>query len=411
MSRILKNIFWPPNLIARQGASMVLYKNVAGWKRLGSWLTAYGIKSLPVAAGAKGMGCIGFPAHPAWEVTNACNLNCIHCHTHGGGKLKDELTTKEAKMAIDQMAKIPEFRMLVYTGGEPLVREDIFELLDYSKKAGLINVIASNGILITPQVASKLKKVGVAGVAISLDSADPEVNNHIRNHSGAYTAALKGIRAVKKSGMLFQVNTTVMEYNFDRLEELVSLVNDLDSAILLMYQLVPVGRGGYIKNAALSRENNGKLLKMLAEVQQRSKTVIEPVAGPQYWAYMLEKHKKNSKHWLKLAEKLFHGCTAGRGLLYVKANGELWPCPFAEVSLGNAKKDPIDVVWRQNKILQQLRHRDLLKGKCGDCRYKEICGGCRGRALAFTGDLFGEDSSCFLDLKQKESHRIPAPSR
>ncbi|MGM0366133.1 MAG: radical SAM protein [Actinomycetota bacterium] len=395
----LKNIFWPPSMIARQAASMVLFKNVAGWKKMGGWFASYGIKSLPVAAGAIGMGCIGFPAHPAWEVTNACNLNCIHCHTHGGGRLKDELSTRDAKKFIDQLAKISEFRMLVYTGGEPMVRNDIFDLLAHSQKAGFVNVIATNGTLITPDTAARLKRAGVAGIAVSLDSADPRINNKIRNSSRAYDEALRGIKAVKEANILLQVNTTVMEYNFDRLDELIHLVDGFGTAIMLMYQLVPVGRGGDIRDAALSRENNGRLLRFLAEVQKNSSAVIEPVAGPQYWAYLLEKSGKNSRKWIRAAEKLFHGCSAGRGLLYIKANGELWPCPFVETSLGNVREDDVSKVWRKNELLKKLRNRETLKGRCADCRYKGICGGCRGRALAFSRDLFAEDSSCFLDFR------------
>ncbi len=392
-----KNVFWPPTMVARQAASFLLFKNISGWNRARSWFTSYGMASLPVAAGAIGMGCIGFPAHPAWEVTNACNLNCIHCHTHGGGRLKDELSTKEAKKVIDQLAGIPQFRMLVYTGGEPLVREDIVDLLHYSKKRGLVNVLATNGTLITPSLAFELKKAGVAGIAVSLDSADPAVNNKIRNNHHAYGDALKGIKAIKDAGILFQVNTTVMEYNFDKLEELVSMADSLGSAIMLMYQLVPVGRGGYIKDASLNRENNGRLLRTLETIQKNSRVIIEPVAGPQYWAHLLEKSRKNKGAWLWAAQRLFHGCTAGRGLLYVKADGELWPCPFVEVSLGNVRDGNLSGIWDSHEILKKLRNRDTLKGKCSECTYKSICGGCRGRALAFTGDLFAEDSSCFLD--------------
>jgi len=327
-------------------------------------------------------------------------LSCIHCHTHGGGKLKDELSTGEAKKFIDQLAKIPQFRMLVYTGGEPLVRPDIFELLSYSKKAGFVNVIATNGTLITPDVAARLKRAGVAGAAISLDSADPRINNKIRNSSTAYSDALKGIKAVKKAGILLQVNTTVMEYNLDQLDELVSLVDGLGSAIMLMYQLVPVGRGGNIKDAALNRENNGRLIRFLEKKQKKSSVIIEPVAAPQYWPHLLENSQKNSKCWISIAEKLFHGCTAGRGLLYIKANGDLWPCPFVEKRLGNVKTDDVSDVWQNNPILQKLRIREkTLKGKCGECKYNSLCGGCRGRALAFSGDLFAEDSSCFLEFK------------
>ncbi|MEN6616550.1 MAG: radical SAM protein, partial [Syntrophorhabdus sp.] len=144
----LHRIFWPPSLVTKQLGSVLYFKHLVKWGNFGSWLFRHSMPSLPVAAGAYGMGCIGFPAHPAWEVTGACNLRCIHCHATSGKPAPDELTTEEAKKFIDELRKANEFRMLVYTGGEPLVRPDIFELFTHSRKAGFANVIATNATLI-----------------------------------------------------------------------------------------------------------------------------------------------------------------------------------------------------------------------------------------------------------------------
>ncbi|MCX8110279.1 MAG: radical SAM protein, partial [Syntrophorhabdaceae bacterium] len=150
----------------KQITSVLYFRHLVGWKSFNRWFFRHSIKSLPVAAGAFGMGCIGFPAHPAWEVTGACNLRCIHCHAQSGRPAEDELTTEEAKRFINDLAKVDEFRMLVYTDNEPLVRPDIFDLLEHSKKAGFTNVIATNGTLITDDMARRLKKAGVVGAAI-----------------------------------------------------------------------------------------------------------------------------------------------------------------------------------------------------------------------------------------------------
>jgi radical SAM protein with 4Fe4S-binding SPASM domain len=188
-----------------------------------------------------------------------------------------------------------------------------------------------------------------------------------------------------------------MEYNLDNLEDLIKLADSFDSGIMLMYQLVPVGRGCAIKDAALDLNTNERLVRHVSEQQKEVSVLIESVAAPQYWVYLLEKNKKNKGVAFNLSKKVFHGCTAGRGLMYIKPNGAVWPCPFVEIEAGNAREIPIDVIWRESEIFKNLRNREsLLKGKCGDCQYNRICGGCRGRAYALTGDYLEEDKFCFI---------------
>lgn len=376
---------------------MLYFKNLVGWNKFPNWLVKHSFTSLPVAAGSIGMGCIGFPAHPAWEVTAACNLRCIHCHVASSKPAKDELTTDEAKRFIDDLAGVDEFRMLVYTGGEPLMRRDLLELLHHSRKAGLANVIATNGTLITEEVAFKLKEAGVVGAAVSLDSSQSAIHNYIRKNDNAFELAMRGLQALKKAGILLQINVTVMDYNFVSLDELVDLADREETGIMLMYQLVPVGRGSTIEEATLDVKGNERLLKFLAHKQKNVSTIIEPVAGPQYWPYLMEQHGKSNGIWLTLAKQVFHGCAAGRGFVYIKANGDVWPCPFVEINAGNLRETSFKEIWRQSEVLVNLRNReDTLKGNCGECKYRTICGGCRGRAVAYRGDYLAEDPSCFL---------------
>ncbi|MBN2072795.1 MAG: radical SAM protein [Actinobacteria bacterium] len=403
---ILKNLFdygfrlafSAPSLLLRQFSSVIYLKYLTKWSCFGKWLARYSIKSIPVSAGSIGMGCIGFPNHPVWEVTSRCNLNCIHCHTKGGNRSDEELTTEEGKKLIDELARVRKFRILVYTGGEPLMRDDIFELLEYSRKAGFINIVATNGTLIDDNIALNLKKCGVAGIAVSLDSCCSLVHNKIRKNFRAFEDALRGIEAVKKSGMLLQVNTTAMEMNFEDLDRLVDFIDELGSGLLLLYQLVPVGRGKDIRDSALNADYNKKLLDFMARKQKDSVALIEPVASPQYWAYLLEKSGKNSGIWLKLAQKVFHGCVAGNGLVYIKANGEVWPCPFVEVNAGNIKEKSFLDIWENSDVFKNLRNKKLaLNGRCGKCRYIDICGGCRGRSMAYRGNYLDDDFLCFLN--------------
>jgi AdoMet-dependent heme synthase len=393
-------IIFPPGIVMRQLSSVVLFSHLLGWKKFPLWLFRHSIKSLPVAAGAIGMGCIGFPNHPVFEITGRCNLKCIHCHA-SPATVKDnidELDTSQVKELIDGLSRIPEFRVLVFTGGEPFVREDLIEILEYSKYKGFSNVIATNATLITDEIAKKIKKSGVFAAAVSLDSTLKEVHNRIRQDRNAFEMAMNGIEAIKKAGILLQINTTAMEYNFENLKDLIKLADDLGSGIMLMYQLVPVGRGCAIKDAALDINSNEKLLKHIYNVQKDVSVIVETVAGPQYWPFLIEnKNGFGSKFYLKIARNLFHGCTAGRGLVYIKPNGDVWPCPFVEINAGNILDKPVDVIWKDSSIFKDLRNRSaLLKGKCGECKYNDICGGCRGRAYALTGDLMSEDKYCFI---------------
>ncbi len=391
----VKPFFWPPTLVARQLGSALYYAHLTRWRRVHEWIIKSGFKTLPVAAGAYGMGCIGFPAHPVWEVTLACNLRCIHCHAASGKPAPDELTTEEGYRLLEEIARVEEFRMLVITGGEPLVRKDIFDLLAYGKKLGFSFVIATNATLITEEVAHRLKEHGVAGVAVSIDSYRSEIHNFIRRNPKALELAVRGIKNARKAGIVVQVNFTAMGYNYDDLEGTIDFADSLDADIMLVYQLIPVGRGSKIRDATLEREKMLNLAETLVRKQRDVKTIVEPVTMPQFWPYLL---KKNGKEPGIPARTFFHGCTAGRGLVYIKANGDVWPCPFVAVNAGNVREKPFDEIWRNSEVFRKLRNRDNLKGKCGTCKFREICGGCRGRAMALTGDYLGEDPYCFLDM-------------
>jgi len=402
MKNKVKAFYNPPSLLFKQMGSSLLMGYLNRWRHFPGWAFKYGFRSIPVANGAWGMGCIGYPGHPVWEVTGACNLRCIHCHAISGKADPDELTTDEGKKLIDSIASVSEFRTLIYTGGEPLVRPDIFELFRHSQKAGLANIIATNGTLIDEEMAFKLKDHGVVCNAISIDAVNPDIHDMVRNKPGSFDLALRAIEATKKAGILLQINTTAMEYNIPNLSELIDFVDDCGAGIMLMYQLVAVGRGEKIEKATLKKAANQYLSELIALKQKTAHTIIEPVAGPQYWPHMLEKNGIRDGLGLKLAEKVFHGCAAGRGFVYVKANGDVWPCPFVEINAGNVRDESFSEIYKNAPVFRNLRRREeLLKGVCGECNYKKICGGCRGRALAYSGDYLEEDPRCYIHETRK----------
>lgn len=284
--------------------------------------------------------------------------------------------------------------MLVYTGGEPLVRPDLFDLLARSADRGLNNVIASNGTLIDAGVARDLKRRGVRAVAVSLDHTDAAVHDRIRRSDGAFARALAALRACREAGILAQVNFTAMPANLDNVEEMLRLCDRLETVIVLCYQVVPMGRAAAI--GALSAEQNERLLGRLAAAQADTLPIVEPVAAPQYWAHLLGARRGDGRAgWLDRG--LFHGCAAGWGVVYIKPDGEVWPCPFVPVSGGSVRDRPFGQIWREAPVFRALRDRANLKGRCGACRHRDICGGCRGKAYAHSGDFLAEDPSCFLN--------------
>lgn len=396
-SKVVPSYLWPPSLILRQAGSALYVAALSRWRGLPRWIWQYGFRCLPGAAGSRGMGCIGFPSHPVWEMTTACNLHCIHCHASAGKALGREMTTEEGKRLLDQLSRVPEFRMMAFTGGEPLVRPDLFELLAYSRALGFTNTMATNATLIDDSVARRLRDCGVVIAAVSLDGFSAETHDRVRGSTGAFQAAIDGMRALGRAGILLHINITAMEYNLEQLDPLMALVDELDTGILLMYQLVPVGRGRAVEKAALDLSANERLIRFMAHAQPRIEAIMEPVAGPQYWPFLLQQNGIASGPLLRLAETVFHGCSAGRGFAYIKPDGQVWPCPFIEVECGNIRDRSFHDIWADAPVFRDLRARETrLKDQCGECEYRRLCGGCRGRAWAITGDYLAADPSCFI---------------
>ncbi len=391
----VRPFYSPPTLVLRQAASALYFGFLIGWKKLPHWLLK-GPRTLPTAAGAIGMGCIGFPIHPVWEVTNACNLRCRQCHASSGKPLPNELTTEEGKKLLDDIAGIGEFRMLALGGGEPLVRPDIFELVAYARSLGLEISIATNGTLLTLEMAKEFKKMGVANIAVGINANDESVHEQITRVPGSFEKTRQAIYATKEVGMNLQFNTTVMKENREAIPGLLDLASEVDAQIVLLYQLVPEGRGE--EAMELSRREYRALTEMVAEKQKVNRAIIEPTWSPQYWAYLMSTDgKKPSALEMKLARALFKGCVAGSGLCYIKPDGEIWPCPFVPLSGGNVREQSLEEIWYESELFQSLRDRERLTGEiCSQCRFKYICGGCRGRAYAHSGDYLGDDPLCFL---------------
>ncbi len=396
--RVVKPFYQPPTLLYRQLRSALLIRRLTGWSMLPWWATQSG-KIFRIAAGCQGVGCFGYRVHPVWEVTSRCNLKCEHCHARGGeGDAKDELTTEEGKRkVIDALAEVSDFKSLIFSGGEPLVREDIFELIEHAKTRGFYPIVATNATLITKEVARKLKTAGTLGIAASIDSTIDEVHDGFRKHVGALRMARDGIANAAAEGMYIQVNITASKINKNELPEILGYADQLRAHVILLYQFIPSGRGEDNSGLELSKEEFRNEILMAGKVQKGLHPAIAPVGLPEYWA--LHNVLKNKG----IQSDLLRGCICGNGMFYVKPNGDVWPCAFVPIAGGNLRTTSPQDIWTRTKLFGDLRNRENLKGKCHDCSQREVCGGCRARAYARTGDLFAEDDRCPLTPEERSN--------
>ena len=394
-ARRVKSLFNPPSLVFRQAFSLACHGWLTRWRGFPGWMLK-GRKVLATAAGAAAIGCTGYPYHVVWEVTTRCNLDCVHCYAGSVGSKQAELSTVEGKRLLDQIAAIDKFRMIVITGGEPLLRQDIFQLVEYAGKLGFKIIFSTNGTLLTPDTAKDLARLGVVNFSISLDGFTPGCHESIRRKPGCFQGAIDGIKAAAKAGVCLQVNFTAMHRNLPELPGVIDLAESLKADIVMVFQAIPPPGEG--ESLELDADEQAHLMQIIAEKQRRSRALLMPVCTPGYWPWLVEHRRFSPGRGLR--SKAFSGCGAGSGFSYVRFDGEVWPCNFIPVSAGNVRENSFADIWTHSPLLQGFRHQPRqVKGICGECQHQSICGGCRGRALAHAGDLFTADPLCRLSLK------------
>jgi heme b synthase len=338
----------------------------------------------------------------AWETTRRCNLACLHCRAAAGtGPYPDELTTAEGKKLLDDLATMGQV-VVILTGGEPLLRDDIYELAAYGAGLGHRMVMAVNGTLLTPAVAARLKEVGIQRVSISIDGASAASHDRFRAVEGAYDGALAGIAACREAGLPFQINTTVTRANQAELPAIQALALKLKAAAHHVFVLVPTGRGELIREELLSPEDYEATLRWLLDRQKEGRLFIKPTCAPQFYRLWRQDAAARGEKITAAAhgmESMTKGCLAGQGFAFVSYRGEVQPCGYLELVAGNIRETPFPEIWAHAELFQQLRRVDDYHGKCRVCQYRKVCGGCRARAFALTGDVLGDDPICPYEPK------------
>jgi len=340
-----------------------------------------------------------------WETTSACNLHCIHCRAEAQPEpLPHEMDTAEGLALLDDVASLAS-PIVILSGGEPLCRHDIFTLARHGSDLGLRMCLASNGTLIDSGVARRIVDAGIARVSISLDGARAETHNAFRGIPGAYAAAVEGIGHLVDVGMPFQINTTVARHNVGELESLVGLVQELGAVALHLFLLVPVGCGVQISDEQMiSPEDYERVLNWAYDVSQAGPMHVKVTCAPHYFRVVRQRGGQlgqghpgpaavhgASKRGMAAMTK---GCLAGQSVCFVSSQGEVYPCGYLPVSAGNVRRRSLRLIWEEAEPFRRLRDESQLKGKCGCCEFKRICGGCRARAFAATGDYLEAEPYC-----------------
>jgi AdoMet-dependent heme synthase len=349
-----------------------------------------------------------------WESTAGCNLRCSHCRriTVSDGLLPDDLSTAEAESMIDQLAAQGR-PILVFSGGEPLMRPDVFALSRRAADAGLTVALATNGTLVDDQIARLVKESGVKRVSVSLDGPDLDTHDAFRRLPGSFAAAVEGIGALRRAGLPVQINVTVAKHNQARLDDMRTLAKRLGTVALHLFLLVPVGCGVEIADEqmvdALEYE---RILNWLYEVEQSDQELqLKATCAPHYFRVMRQRRRAAgdpgpraplpASHHRQMglaSEAQLHtttkGCLAGTGVCFVSHDGKLFGCGYLPLEAGDLRRRPFAEAWQTSEVFASLRDPQTLKGKCGICEYRGVCGGCRARAYGMTGDYLAEEPLC-----------------
>ncbi len=333
----------------------------------------------------------------AWEITRNCNLNCVHCRAAATmGPYEGELDTAACLNLLDQIAQTGQ-PIVILTGGEPLLRPDIFEVARYGTDKGLRMVMAPNGTLITESIARQMAEAGIKRISISLDGATREIHDRFRGVDGAYEGSLNGIRMARDAGIEFQINTTITKSNLEEIPKILRLAEDVGAVAHHIFLLVPTGRGKYILDQEIDAEEYEQTLNWFYDQREKTSLQLKATCAPHYYRILRQRAKEEGKtvsfntHGL---DAVTRGCLGGTGFCFISHRGIVQPCGFLHVNSGDVTKTSFKEIWNRSEVFTNLRNFSKLDGKCGACGYKRVCGGCRARAYEATGDYMAEEPLC-----------------
>lgn len=311
------------------------------------------------------------------ELTRRCTLSCVHCRVPAGAKeYKDELSFNEWLKVLDNISSFSR-PTIILSGGEALLRKDVFDIISYGNKKGLCVVLATCGVVLTDEKTKKLKDSGIKRVSVSIDGMDATTHDFIRREKGVFDKAISAIKTLKTHGIEFQINTTVTRNNLDQLEDIIKLAKEHGAVSFHPFFLVPTGRARHLKDQEISPQQYEKTLNFLYKLSKDSSISIKPTCAP---------------HYFRQAQT--GGCLGGKSFAFISSSGKVQICGFLEVECGDIRERDFSDIWRESAVFNHLRDYAKYKGKCAECEYLQTCGGCRARAYEATGDYMQEEPEC-----------------
>lgn len=335
-----------------------------------------------------------------WEVTRACALKCLHCRAEAQYQADPrQLSFEEGKKLIDEIATMDN-PLFVFTGGDPLMRPDLFELAKYAieEKNVAVSMTPSATPKVTKQAIDQAKEVGLSRWAFSLDGSTAEIHDHFRGTKGSYDLTMKGIDYLKELNIPIQINTTVSKYNIDDLQAMAEKVKEMNAVLWSLFFLIPTGRG--MEKDMISADQHEEVMKWAFKIQQEMPYGVKATEAPHYRRVVIQEKKRlgivDSQDGKRLDTlgRAPKPVNDGDGFIFISHVGDVYPSGFLPVKCGNVRETPLPEIYRESPILKDLRNKSLIKGKCGVCEFKEVCGGSRARAYAITGDYLESDPYC-----------------
>ena len=325
----------------------------------------------------------------AFEITRRCRFHCRHCRAEADSARKEQdLTTDQCKRIIKSVADFKKC-VLILTGGEPLEREDAYELIEYGRSLGLRMVSATCGYPINDQTAQKLKKAGILALSISLDGASAQTHDDFRQTPGAFGAAINATQSATKAGIRFQINMTITKANVNEVPAVARMAENLGAYCFNPFILVPTGRGREIADQILTPAKYEELLHELLELKISSTIDVRVTCGPQFTRVIRQAKLTGPKARAS-------GCMGGRTFGFISHKGDVQTCGFLSISAGNLVDNGYDFarIWTDSPLLNDIRDCGAYKGKCGRCEYLIVCRGCRARAYAVQDNYLAGDPVC-----------------
>ena len=336
----------------------------------------------------------------AWETTRRCNLKCVHCRSSSELEVQGhpDFSFEQATRILDDISSYAN-PVMVLSGGEPLLRPDIFDIARYGTDKGLRMCLATNGTLVNESVCAKIKDADIKMVSLSLDGAKAETHDNFRNQAGAFDGTLKAIELFNRNDIPFLVNSSFTVRNKDEIPEIFKLVKNLGATAWYMFMIVPTGRGEDVMNELIPEDVYDEILEWHYQMEKKEQEILmRPTCAPQYYRIVRQKAKEEGEKFkrrnLKFSTGGSKGCLAGQLICLIDVDGEVLPCSYFPKSAGNINQLPFKEIWENSELFLSLRDFKSYKDNCGRCEYVNVCGGCRARAYAISGDYLAQEPFC-----------------